>query len=157
MNETEGSIVHVSWQDVESYSRTLAEKIKDSGFVPDMLIGIAVGGLVPLTLLVRDLGIRNVTTITARSYAGKEQRELMVSHIPHEGLSGKKILLVDEIVDSGKTFRLLADMLVKEHGVTQVKTAAFFINTKHCTTPPDYVAVETDQWIQFPWEEPIGE
>lgn len=149
-------IVYRSWEDVEKLSHSLSEKIKRAGFVPDMLIGIAIGGLVPLTLLARDLGVRNVTTITARSYDAQEQKELIITHIPNVDLTAKNVLLVDEIADSGKTQKVLAELLVRDYGVREVKTATFIINALHCTARPDFYVEETEFWTHFPWEEPVG-
>lgn len=149
-------ITYLSWDDVENLSKKLAENIRTSSFVPDMLIGIAIGGLVPLTLLARDTGVRNVTTITARSYEGTSQKQLIITHIPNVDLSGKRVLLVDEIADSGVTQKTLAELLVRDYGVAEVKTATLVINSAHCTLRPDFWVKETDAWIHFPWEEAIA-
>ncbi|MEK7613988.1 MAG: phosphoribosyltransferase family protein [Patescibacteria group bacterium] len=147
------AIKHLSWQEVEELSALLARRVRESGFVPDMLIGIAIGGLVPLTLLARDLGVRNVTTITARSYESQSQKELTITHIPNVDLSNKKILLVDEIADSGKTQKVLSELLVSTYSAGEVKTATFVVNTDHCKMMPDFSVMPTNEWIHFPWEE----
>lgn len=150
---TKQRIKRLSWREVEGLSAILARAVLSSGFEPDYLIGIALGGLVPLALLAKRLGIRNTATISAHSYDAKTKKRgrLIVSPLPSVNLRGARVVLVDEIADSGKTLARVASLL-KSRGVRELKTAVLIVNARHCRVRPDFSAADTDRWVVFPWE-----
>ena len=144
--------VRLSWDDIVDLGKQLASAVNASGFQPDAIVGIAIGGLVPATLLARALHVKDVTTITSRSYNEKdEQGELQISHVPRD-LEGKRVLLVDEIADSGKTLGAVAAILREKTGLKDLKTAVLVTNTKNCTLPADFSVMNVDRWVDFPWD-----
>ena len=78
----------------------LAAKVKESDFAPDYIIGITTGGLIPLYFLSKKLDVENILTISASSYHKEEKGDLRVTYLPNVDLKDKKILLVDEIVET---------------------------------------------------------
>lgn len=72
----------LSWEQVTELSKKVAGKIRKSGFAPDYLIGITVGGLIPLGLLAEELGIRNILTVSAGSYTGRDQGGVEITYLP---------------------------------------------------------------------------
>ncbi len=147
----------LSWDQLESLGNELGKIIKESGFEPECLIGISVGGLVPLALLSRKLKIQDVATISARSYNKntKEQEKLLISNMPQIDVEGKRVLLVDEIVDSGETLKAIMQKLSETYRIGELKTATLVVNTAHCTIYPDFFVLKVDRWVNFPWEEKI--
>ena len=143
----------LSWEEAHDAAQQLANKIRESGYIPDRLVGIAIGGLIPLALLAEELDIHDVTTISAKSYMGKSQGEVAVKTLP-EGVKDKKILLVDEVAETGATLQKVSEAL-QAQGVKEMRTSTLAINTATCTFKPDFYALGDDAWIVFPWEKDL--
>ncbi len=146
--------VHISWSRLEKLAAQLAHAVKASGFKPDYVIGIAMGGLIPLALVAERLNVKNVATVAAHSYDEKTKKrgKLIISHVPNLSARGKKILLVDEIADTGETFRVVSKVLREKCGAAHIKVAAIVVNTARCKTFPDYSVMNVDRWVVFPWD-----
>lgn len=143
----------LSWEEVEQIVKSLTVKIKASGFEPDWAIGIAMGGLIPLYFLAKELDIDNVVTVSASSYNEEgEKGELVINYLPIIDLSGKKVLLVDEVAETGKTLERLTEIVRSKYSVKELKTAVLATNTEKCTFRPDFIGLENNGWIVFPWE-----
>ncbi len=141
----------LSWGDIERLAKELAQKVRDSGFQPDYLIGIAIGGLVPLTLIAKELDTKNVATISARSYGLTAQGKLEITALPDIDLSDKKVLLVDEVADHGTTLRHVSNLILERYKVKEVRSAVLVLKG-HSSYAPNYFVTQTDEWIVFPWE-----
>jgi len=142
----------LSWEQVAELSKKLATTIKESGFLPDYLVGITVGGLIPLGLLAEELDIRNILTVSASSYEGKEQIELETKYLPNINLASKKILLIDEVSETGQTLQHIANLLKEKYQPCELRTATLVVNTKESKFHPDYCSLEAQEWMIFPWE-----
>ncbi len=141
------------WEDIEKATKELADKIRISGFRPEYIIGITAGGLVPLGLLVKQLKIEKILTISAKSYDNKKRKELDVIYLPQIDLSNKKVLLIDEIADTGTTLKEISDIIIKKYKAKELKTATIVVNKSRCKFWPDFSAIiEEKEWIVFPWE-----
>lgn len=148
----EKEIVKLSWPDVEQAVRQLGERIKVDGFKPDYLVGITVGGLVPLALLAKELDINRIVTVSASSYEKDQPGELNILYLPEVDLSDKKVLLIDEIADTGQTLGRIAEIIREKYRPAELKCAVLAVNIGKCMTRPDYSALAADGWIVFPWE-----
>jgi xanthine phosphoribosyltransferase len=149
---------HVSWDQIHRDARALAWRLDGKG--PEdggawrAVVGITRGGLVPAMIVSRELDIRVVDTISVKSYhsgGGKadQRREAQMIKAPDATLmgDGAGILIVDDLVDSGKTLELIrslyprahfATVYAKPHGKPQVDS---------------YITeVSQDTWIFFPWD-----
>jgi hypoxanthine phosphoribosyltransferase len=142
----------LSWEQVAELSQKLARTVEQSGFKPDYLIGVTVGGLIPLGLLAEELDIRNIVTISANSYDKREQKEITVTYLPDIDLAGKKLLLIDEVSETGKTLQHLTSLLKEKYGPGELRTAVLVLNKKESLFRPDYFSRETEEWLVFPWE-----
>ena len=142
----------LSWEQVAELSQKLATSITESGFKPDYLVGITVGGLIPLGLLAEALDIRNILTVSASSYEGKEQRELEVKYLPTIDIAGKKILLIDEVAETGQTLQHIASLLKDTYQPSELRTATLVVNIQESKFHPDFSALEATEWVVFPWE-----
>jgi len=144
-------MLRLSWQEMADAVEKLGVQVIDSGFKPDHLIGITLGGLVPLMLLGKQLKNRNVLTIGAQSYDKDIKRELEILHLPDADLSGKRVLLIDEIADSGDTLKAITAILYERYKVAELKTAVV-ICKDHSAFKPDFSVISTTEWVVFPWE-----
>ncbi len=143
----------LSWEEVEKITDELAGKIKDSGFEPDFVVGIANGGLIPLYFLVKKLDYKKVFTITVSSYEKDKKGDVKILYLPQIDLSNKKVLLVDEIVETGDTFKTISEVLKKDYKVAEIKTVVLGINKEKCKIIPDFHVFEVQgEWVVFPWE-----
>lgn len=134
-----------------NHVESLAEKIKES-YAFDAIIGILRGGLFVANLLSDILGIDEVHPLGIRSYTDIEHRgEVKIYHWPSLPLmTGKKLLIVDDVSDEGKTLRAAVEKVVKPLGALTIKTAV--LHVKPWTSfMPDYHVVTTSCWILYPW------
>ncbi|MEI7621836.1 MAG: phosphoribosyltransferase family protein [Candidatus Moraniibacteriota bacterium] len=145
-------ITKISWAEIENAIDDLATQIKQANFEADYIIGIASGGLVPLGLLAKKMNFKNVLTVTARSYQGETQGELEISYLPAIDLRGKKILLIDELADSGETLKKLSAVMVEHYQPSELRTATLVTNIKNCKFLPDFNGIEVDCWMVIPWD-----
>jgi hypoxanthine phosphoribosyltransferase len=146
------NIFKLSWEETEKLTRELSQKIQAGGFRPDCVLGIATGGLIPLALIAKELNIRNVATLTASSYEKHEQKEISIGNLPSIDLVGKKVLLVDEVAETGETLKKVSELIIEKYKVGELKTATIGLNKEKCKYPPSFVALEKNDWIVFPWE-----
>lgn len=148
------SEIHISWTRLEELAAQLARTIKMSGFKPDYVVGIAMGGLIPLALVAERLGVKSIATVSARSYDEKTKKrgKLVISHIPRIQARGKSILLIDEIADTGETLKVVSNILKSRCGAGDIKTAVLVTNELRCHFPPDFSVMKVDRWVVFPWD-----
>ena len=142
----------ISWDAIDRDALLLADKVRAGEFVPDVLIGIASGGLVPLALLAKQFPSAKVATIATKRYEGRDEREIEVGGLPDLDLTDKKVLLVDEIVDHGGTLQSVTEALRAKYAIGELRSAVLFVNTINCKAYPDFYVEEIEDWVIFPWE-----
>lgn len=143
----------LSWKEVEDAVEELAQKIKQSTFNPDYMIGVTTGGLFPLALLAKRLKVKNILTVTAQKTKKGNTEIVTIKYLPEVNLHGKNVLLVDEIAQSGITLHKISEIMREKYGPRILKTATLAANGDVCEFWPDYsVLIEKGDWIKFPWE-----
>jgi hypoxanthine phosphoribosyltransferase len=144
----------LSWEMFGELCRALALRVARD-FEPDLVVGIARAGVIPGAVVASILG-KDFYSLTITRREGGEvvrDRPAVLSAAPLQ-CQGKKILLVDEITSSGETIRMgLASL--RDRGPSEIRTATSF--TRPGGYRPDYVALETDATIIFPWDRKIFE
>ena len=143
--------MNITWKEIEKYSLDLAAQIKQD-FKTDAIIGIGTGGFIPTTFLSKILKVKTVGAFSAHSYCDKKQCTLEVESEPKMDLKGKKVLLVDDLIDSGITMIEIKKRLLTKYKAREVRLAVYFVNKNHCKDYPDYWIKENEGWIVFPWE-----
>jgi hypoxanthine phosphoribosyltransferase len=127
-------------------------KVAQSGYRPDLVIGIAKAGVIPGAVIAsilrcdffsmkisRDVGVERVRS-----------RPKIFSAAPREA-AGKNVLIVDEITTSGETLRMALNA-VRQVGPADMKTAVSFAKGKY---NPDFAALKTEATIIFPWDRQV--
>ncbi|MDO5706311.1 MAG: xanthine phosphoribosyltransferase, partial [Paracoccus sp. (in: a-proteobacteria)] len=110
---------HVSWDQLHRDARALAWRLDGTDW--RAIVAITRGGLVPAMIVARELDIRTIETISIKSYrghgAGAGQGDLIVLNQPDPELmgDGDRILVIDDLVDSGRTLELVRQMYPKAH------------------------------------------
>jgi hypoxanthine phosphoribosyltransferase len=142
----------LDWDDIVSGVEELANKVLSTGFRPDVIVGILRGGLFVANLLSDVMDVEDVVPLGIRSYVGVKARgSPVVYHRPSlEELNGKRVLLVDDVSDEGKTL-MTAHSLIRESSYpSELRTSVLHIKpwTKFV---PDYYVLSTSYWILYPW------
>ena len=142
----------VSWERAISLCKQLARQIKESNFKPAVLVGMIRGGLIPVRILSTDLKCNDVYCLRAKYVRknNKKTREVRIILGLNVDLTGKNILLVDEIADSGETLKLIKDYL-NFFNPKEIRTAVIHFKPSSITIP-DYFVEKVDKWAQYPWE-----
>jgi len=141
-----------SWGRIYEFCTQVANQIKRSGYKPDLLVAISRGGWIPGRVLSDLLENPNLATIKVEHYIGiykTHARPKITQPLPIE-VKGKRILLVDDIADSGKSLKLVKKHLFDQDAV-DVKICALYYKPWSIVTP-DFYARRTDAWICFPHE-----
>ena len=144
---------HVSWDQMHRDSRALAWRLDGKGpgegGAWKAVVGITRGGLVPAMIVARELDIRVVDTISVKSYNNQDRSEAIVTKFPQAELlgDGEGVLIVDDLVDSGKTLELVRSLYPKAHFATVYAKPAGRSQVDSYVTE-----VSQDTWIFFPWD-----
>jgi len=142
----------VSWDMFHRDARALAWRLSGAGPF-QALVAITRGGLVPAAIVARELGIRVIETVCIASYSHMTQGELSVLKdvaagvVDAGGGEGAGVLIVDDLVDTGKTARVVRSLLPKAHFAT--------VYAKPMGRPlvdTFITEVSQDTWIFFPWD-----
>ena len=142
----------LTWDGFGEASRDIARAILAEGFVPEVVVAIARGGLLPAGAIAYGLGVKNCGAINVEFYTGigtvLDAPELLPPELDMTYLDGRRVLLVDDVADSGRTLDL-AVRLLTERGA-DVRSAVIY--TKPTTiVVPDFSWKATSLWIDFPW------
>ncbi len=153
MEQGADKVFPVSWDQFHRDSRALAWRLAGRGEW-QAIVCVTRGGLVPAAIVARELGIRLIETVCVASYHDyREQGGLEVIKpvtpdvIGLDGGDGAAVLIVDDLVDTGRTARVVRDMLPKAHFAT--------VYAKPMGRPlvDTFVTeVSQDTWIYFPWD-----
>ena len=137
---------HVSWEEIHRNSKALAWRLNEKGpFIG--IVAITRGGLVPAAIVARELEVRMVDTICIASYDFQDQSEITVLKESKLDDEGKGWVIIDDLVDTGETAKIVKKMLPKAHFATlYAKPAGRPLVSTFITE------VSQDTWIFFPWE-----
>ena len=143
----------ISWRRLEELVEALAEKIVASSYTPDVLVGILRGGATVAHLLSDVLGLYRIYPIGCSSYVdvGKKEELRIYSPLAIKDLSGKRVLVVDDVADDGGTLKGVVEFEVLPRNPLEVKTATLHMKP-WCRFKPDYYVETTGAWIIYPWE-----
>jgi len=124
---------------------------KCRGYEPDVLLAVARGGMTLSHLMSQALDMRNLYALNSIHYEGTlKLNTFNVFNIPDMSKS-KKVLIIDDIVDSGETMEEIFRILKEKFPETEFKLATLFYK-KTAVLQPDYTVKEATQWIDFFWE-----
>jgi xanthine phosphoribosyltransferase len=140
----------VSWDQFHRDARALAWRLNAAGPF-DAVVAITRGGMVPAAIVARELGIRVIETVSVASYDYDKQGGISVLKPVAQSFldkdQGKGILIVDDLVDTGATARVVREMMPKAHFAT--------VYAKPSGRPlvDTFVTeVSQDTWIYLPWD-----
>lgn len=143
---------HISWDQIHRDSRALAWRLDGKG--PNdgtwkAVIAITRGGMAPAMIIARELDIRTVDTISVKSYDHQDQSDAVVLKSPDMEImgDGTGVLIVDDLVDTGKTLKVVRDLFPKAH------IATVYAKPEGRPMTDSFITeVSQDTWIFFPWD-----
>jgi hypothetical protein len=142
----------LGWEEFGTASRSLARNVVDSGFEPDLVIAIARGGLLLAGAIAYALDTKACGALNVEFYTGTDARlpepVLLPPMLDEPAVAGKRVLLVDDVSDSGRTLALVVQLL--EATGAEIRTACLYVKPR-TVFMPDYVWRSTSSWIAFPW------
>lgn len=139
----------VSWDQFHRDSKALAWRLSEKKKDWKGIIAVTRGGMIPAGIIARELDIKRVETIGISSYDDKTQRDVkIIKNIDAKLVgTGENWLVVDDLVDSGATAKIIREMLPKAH------IATVYAKPSGEPLTDTYVTwVSQDTWIYFPWE-----
>ena len=141
-----------TWNQIYAMLLDLVEKIRKNGFEPDIIVGVSRGGWPPARVLSDLLDNPNLANVKAEFYLGvaETKGEPVITQPVSMIVNGKKVLIVDEVADTGKSLKLVKEHITGE-GAVEVKVATAYYKP-WSIVKPDYYEKETSRWIVFPWE-----
>ena len=143
--------LHVSWDQLHRDARALAWRLQDAA--PESgwkaVVAITRGGMAPAMIISRELDIRTVDTISVKSYNHQEQSEPRIIKSPDATVvgDGEGILIIDDLVDTGKTLEVVRKAMPKAH------VATVYAKPQGRPMVDSFITeVSQDTWIFFPWD-----
>lgn len=134
----------VSWEELHRDTRLLAKSLLPADQWTGA-IAITRGGLIPAAIIARELNIRLIDTICIKTYDIREQGESEI--LKHCATDGKGMLLIDDLVDTGKTARAVKAVVPHARFVT------VYAKPEGRAEVDDFIKeVPQDTWINFPWD-----
>jgi xanthine phosphoribosyltransferase len=144
---------HVSWDQIHRDARALAWRLDKrgpgEGGAWSAVVAITRGGMAPAMIIARELDIRLVDTISVKSYDHQTQAEPVVLNTPDAAMmgDGDGVLIIDDLVDSGKTLEVVRALYPKAH------CATVYAKPKGEPMVDTFITgVSQDTWIFFPWD-----
>jgi hypoxanthine phosphoribosyltransferase len=142
----------MNWNLFYKLAKQVAKKINSSDYKPDMIVGLARGGWVLARVLCDLIGVKDLLSLKVEHWGvtATPDGTAKLKYLLNVDLSGKKVLVVDDITDTGESMRVTIEYL-KSLKPSEVRTAAL----QHITSAkfkPDYIGEEIKwRWVIFPW------
>ena len=141
--------LYYSYELFKNDTQILVDKCRD--FEPEILLAVARGGLTLSHLMAQALNMRNLFTLNSIHYEGELKLDTFnIFNIPDVS-HAKRVLIVDDIVDSGETMREILKVLNNKFPNVEFKLATLFYKNT-AVIKPDYSDREANEWIDFFWE-----
>lgn len=145
----------VSWHDIDVWTKELAEKIKESGYMPDAIVGLTRGGWIPARLVCDILMVKNLYAVKTEHWgltATKDGTAKLAQPLAVD-VKDKNVLVIDDITDTGQSLGL-ALKHIKELKPANLKSGTL-LHITHSQVVPDYYVIEVPKeewtWFIFPW------
>ncbi|WSJ44473.1 phosphoribosyltransferase [Streptomyces sp. NBC_01317] len=142
----------LSYEEFGLAVRQLAQAVADDGYHPDVILGIARGGVFLAGGLAYALDCKNLSLVNVEFYTGVGttlEMPVMLAPVPDLiDFTDKRVLIADDVADSGRTLKLVRDFCVGQ--VAEVRSAVIYEKSQSLVKC-EYVWKRTDDWINFPW------
>jgi len=144
---------YVTWGEAIKLCYKLAKEVVDSGYKPDVIVSIMRGGVVPALIVSDILNVDSFYALRVKHWGIAEEvySVPVVEQLPQGKIEGKKVLVVDEVADTGKTLDVAVKELLKL-GPAEVRSAVLHLKPNSVIIP-DYFAERLNRWVWifYPW------
>ena len=143
----------MGWERFHALARQLALAIRQAPFRPELMVAIGRGGYLPARIVADYLDVYDLTAIRIEHYRGMHrERAARVRYPLTADIAGKRVLLIDDVSDSGATFAVAIRHLQEQGEPAQLRTAVLHHKTVSGYTPDFYAeTVREWRWIIYPW------
>lgn len=141
-----------TWNQAYDMLLNIAQKIQTHPYEPDIIVGIAKGGLVPARILTDLLETPQLVILQIEFYVdiAQTKQEPILRQALTSSVNGKRVLLADDIADTGKTLQLATNHL-QQQGAQEIKTTTLYLKPESIIKP-DFYGKQTSNWVIFPWD-----
>ena len=140
---------YYGYDEFKKDTQVLVNKCRD--YEPDILLAVARGGLTLAHLMAQALDMRNLYSLNSIHYEGEMKLDTFnIFNIPDVS-HAKRVLIIDDIVDSGETMVEILKILEDKFPGVEFKLATLFYK-KTAVMQPDFAVREANEWIDFFWE-----
>jgi uncharacterized protein len=131
---------------------SLAKQVKGSGYRPEVIVGVSRGGWPPARIMSDLLENSNLANMKVEFYKdiGVRSDRPRITQPVTSQVTGKRVLVVDDVADSGRSLKVVASHL-RRKGAKELKVSTIYYKP-HSIFRPDFYARTTRKWIIFPWE-----
>jgi hypoxanthine phosphoribosyltransferase len=146
-------VIYIPWSRAIELCYRLASMLLDAGEDPDVIVAVSRGGLIPARIVSDVLGVDELVVLRSKFWGvgGRMYSEPRIERHERLDLTGKSVLVVDEVTDTGATLSKVT-RLVRDLGATVVKTAVLHYKATSSFIPDYYVEkLERWAWIFYPW------
>lgn len=152
MAEKKVPLEYVSWRKLHLILGELALRVLSDGFKPDIIYAVVKGGLIPARILADFLSVETIGFIGVSFYKriGEHTAKPELTLPPTVNVRGQDVLIVDDVVESGRTLQLVIEELSR-YGAGKIRSLALYVKPWRTYTP-DYYYESTTNWLVFPWE-----
>ncbi|HBY20911.1 MAG: hypothetical protein A2Y24_04450 [Clostridiales bacterium GWE2_32_10] len=163
MKDENISVIKFSWDDIDNIIDGITTILESDG-LPEIIIAIARGGMIPAVILSHKTGIRNIQIFSIQETVddtvnSQKLPPTIGENIDFKTFEGKRILIVDDIIGSGSTLKAVINVIVT-YSPKEVKTMACCVNLLNwekdnygrCEDLVDYIGKKVEGWVVFPWE-----
>lgn len=143
----------VSWAGFYRLCRRLAFQLRNAEVRPDVIVAIGRGGYMPARILSDFLGVMDLTSFRIEHYRGAYKQPLTRVRYPLSAdVSGQRVLLVDDVSDTGDTFQVATEHVRERSSPAEIKTAVLHHKVVSSFVPDFYAAKVVEwRWITYPW------
>lgn len=147
----------LKWDTFGEACKDLAKTVVESGFIPDLVLCIARGGMGVGGTVAYAMGVKNCFAISVEYYTGVDERldipVILAPALDVNELKDLNVLVVDDVADTGNTLDLV--MKTCEDQVKEIRSCVLYMKPGSIITP-DYVWKNVEGWIVFPWSAEPG-
>jgi len=148
------SLLKIDWSKFEELVTEVVEKVR-SEYEVDVVVGVGRSGLVPAAIIAEKLGVAEFYSVSVRFYDdGKPPKKVLdkprILHHTVGDLSGKRVLVIDDLSRSGLTL-VEVEKLLLDKGAEEVRTAVVVLR-EDARAVPDYYGLKFNGCVVFPWD-----
>ncbi len=143
----------ITWGQTYQLARNLVWQVRENHFDPEIIVAISRGGLIPARILSDHLNLFDLATLKVEHYhAVHKERTAKVRYPLTAEVGGRRVLLVDDVCDSGDTFQVATEHLHARGEPASLRTAVLH-HKRVSSFVPDYFAEEVAEWrwLIYPW------